>query len=217
MCAQPVSMLCKMMAKPTQRAFDLGLQVVKYMYQHRDRGVKYTKGGNMEPVCYYDASNKADVGDGKCQHGGAVYLAGGPVLWSSKKQRHVGTSASHNEYMALTHAAQQVVWMRQVLGEMGLGDMVSKPTPMMGDNRQANILSREDLVTPGNKYYILDYHFVKERIARGEITTLKVSGEMNLADPLTKSVSLQTMKRLRPAMTGYGANGLPEVPTEPRA
>ena len=110
-----------------------------------------------------------------------------------------------------------MVWMRQVLGEMGLGDMVSKPTPMMGDNRQANILSREDLVTPGNKYYILDYHFVKERIARGEITTLKVSGEMNLADPLTKSVSLQTMKRLRPAMTGYGANGLPEVPTEPRA
>jgi len=143
-------------------------------------------------------------------------MAGGPVMWQSKLQRHVGVSTSHNEYMALAHAAKQIVWLRQLLVEMGFDELVGAPTPLMGDNAQANMLSREDLVTPGNKFYILDYHCVKERILREELVTLKVSGLMNLSDPTTKNVEIPTMKRIRPAMTGYSVEGLPEVPEGPR-
>jgi len=45
---------------------------------------------------------------------------------------------------------------------------ISTSTQLIGDNRAADILSREDMVTPGNRwFYIKMFNFVKERIGLG--------------------------------------------------
>ena len=45
-------------------------------------------------------------------------LAGGPIIWASKKQSCVCVSTSHAEYMAMNHAAKEVMWARDILTEM---------------------------------------------------------------------------------------------------
>ena len=88
----------------------------------------------------------------------------------SKKLKHVGLSSQHNEYMA-TH--QSIVWMRQLLDEMGLSFLNEKLATLLADNKPANILSKEDNITSGNQYIYLPYHFNKEstriRIFRGSV------------------------------------------------
>ena len=53
---------------------------------------------------------------------------GGPIIFASKKLTHVGLSALHNEYMGLSWCNRQTAWLRELLVEMGMADIVSQPT-----------------------------------------------------------------------------------------
>ena len=47
--------------------------------------------------------------------------------------------------MAMNHAAKHMVWMRNLLQDMGLGQYVAEPTVLLGDNKQAGKWGREDI------------------------------------------------------------------------
>ena len=87
---------------------------------------------------------------------------GAAVMEHSKKLKHVGLSSQHNEYMAMACTHQSIVWMRQLLDEMGLSFIIEKPENLLADNKPANILSKEDIITSGNQYTYLPCHFTKE-------------------------------------------------------
>lgn len=109
-----------------------------------------------------DASNKPDPADGKCQFGFVFMWMGAAVLDHSKKLRHIGLSSEHNEYMAMHFAHQALVWFRQLMSELELTALLEVPTIMLADNKPANILSQEDIVSMGNQYIYLPYHYNKE-------------------------------------------------------
>jgi len=96
-----------------------------------------------------------------------------------------------------------------MLAEMGLESMLTKPTPMIGDNRAADILGREDMVTPKNRFYIKHFNFVKERIATGELMTELIGTALNVADLLTKCYDDNTSAALRAWLCGYAEEPLP--------
>ena len=50
-----------------------------------------------------------------------------------------------------------------------LYDMIEAPTTIFGDNDAANNLVKEDMVSAGNKYFFLSYHWVKGLYEEGEI------------------------------------------------
>ena len=210
-----VNLLCRMMSRPTIEAWECGLHVLHYLYGQRHRGIRFRSDGNDVPICYYDSSARGDYADSKSQYGHVVMLFNGPMMWSSKKHTHVGLSSSHNEYMALKHACVDVVWLRQLLKELAFDEMVSSPTVVLGDNDQATRLSREDIVTPGNRYIRADYHFAKECVELGDVCSRRVSTAENISDVLTKPLSRQYISRLRPMLTGYGES-LPAPPPAPR-
>ena len=139
----------------------------------------------------------------------------GPIDWMCKKHRHVGLSASHNEYMALHWAARSVEWIRHLVTEMGFGEWVKDPTPTLGDNDTATQLSNEDMITPGNKYFLPMYYYSKECVSRGAIiSTRRVDTKDNISDLLTKIVTRQDIDRLRGMLTGNTTSFLP-IPAEP--
>ena len=128
---------------------------------------------------------------------------GGPICAISKKLRQVGLSSEHNEYMAMYYAQQQLVWIRQLLTEMGLGLMLTKPTVMFADNNAANTLSREDVVTHGNQYVALSYHFNKEVQEQALSTVHYIKTDDNISDLVSKCVDVAVRKRLQGALSGY--------------
>lgn len=125
------------------------------------------------------------------------------IIAVSKKLAHVGLSAAHNEYMAAHWANRATMWLRDLLCEMGLEDVVSKPTDTYGDNKAANLLCEEDIVTCGNQFMQVPYHFNKEAMQQGVVTMHHVPPAENIADLFTKSVSQQVLERLLPLLLGY--------------
>jgi hypothetical protein len=185
-CRVGVSILCRVMAKPSWKAFYQAMQMIAWIYANRTSGMKFSRGVNTRPVGLVDASNKPDPVDGKCQFGYVIMWMGAPVMDVSKKLRHIGLSSEHNEYMAMHFAHQGLVWFRQLLGELGLDDLLDRPTVMFADNKPANTLSQEDIVSMGNQYMYLPYHYNKEVQEEGFSKVCWVASPDNISDLMTK-------------------------------
>lgn len=201
-CLLGTSMLGRLMAAPTEEAWTAACHMMTYMTQHRTQGIRFTSSGNNAPIAFSDSSNKPDPTDGKCQYGYSVQWQGGPVIACSKKLSHVGLSASHNEWMALHFTNRHVMWLRELLTEMELGEVVEQPTCVKGDNRAANLLCTEDIVTCGNQFLQLPFYFNKEVVESGAVVVSYVPTADNLADLFTKAVSKQVLTRLLPRLIG---------------
>ena len=127
----------------------------------------------------------------------------GPIACASKRAHHVGLSSEHNEYMAMTAVIKIVIWLRQLMEEIGDVFYVKEPTVLFGDNVQANHLSREHFTSTGNQYIYLPYHFNRETTDLGLIQVLWTKSQFNISDLMTKAMSAQKMKPLLPFLLGY--------------
>ena len=82
--------------------------------------ITYSHGGDLAPIGFVDADYVGDI-DTHCSTSGYIFImAGGPVSWSSKRQVTVALSTTEAEYMSLTQAAQQSLWMYSFMSEVGL-------------------------------------------------------------------------------------------------
>ena len=64
--AYGMAQLCKLMATPTDLAWDAALHLLKYLLQHKSRGIVFSE-TTEDPLAFVDASNKDDPVDGKTQ------------------------------------------------------------------------------------------------------------------------------------------------------
>lgn len=172
-----------------------------YMFQHKDEGIRFTETGwGVRAHC--DASNDPDPTDGKCRYGFTI-LWGGPVITKSSKLTHVGMNSTYNEYMALTHCIKHLVWLRKLMVECKLEHIVEKAIPVLADNVQANTLCHEDIVTKGNMYFNVSYHYNKERVLAGDVYICYVNTHSNIADPLSKGLGPIKEEGFRLPLCGY--------------
>jgi len=213
-CAYGVQHLCKKMSAPSQESFEAALHMVKYMFKARHQGIRLTRVDNPRIRAYYDASHKADPTDkGRCQGAYIIYLGESPIEWRSWRLPHVGQSRSHDEYMALAECCRTVVWLRQLLCEMGLGEWAKDASIVLGDNDNATRLAREDIVTIANRFYHKDLHYSKEQFEASTVCTRRIDGASNPSDGGTKALDRITFERHIGWVKGYAA--LPPDPTRP--
>ena len=79
--------------------------------------------------------------DTHCSTGGYVFkMSGAAVSWSSKLQSSPALSLTEAEYMATTCAAQEAIWLHQLLEQ--LGHQQTQPTTFLGDNQGAIALTK---------------------------------------------------------------------------
>ena len=71
--------------------------------------------------------------DQRSTTGWVFSLGSGADAWSSKKQDVIALSSTEAEYIAVTSAACQDVWLQRLLGDMGVEQ--TSPTPMFCDNK----------------------------------------------------------------------------------
>jgi hypothetical protein len=132
-------------------------------------------------------------------------LANGPVVFHSKKMPLVGLSAAQNEYCGMSIANRAIAWLLDLLEEIGFLEsmMGGEPVQLFGDNKAANLLTLEDIITAGNQHIAVHYHWSKEmqRLGRSNINFVRSAD--NIADLFTKSTSRQVLERLLAKVLGY--------------
>jgi hypothetical protein len=206
-----LTQLCRVMHMPSEVAWEQALQCLHYLYDHRTDGITFRSDGDPDPKTYYDSGHNQDRLDYKNQYGFVVMMYGGPVIWQSKKHNHCGGSAAEDEYMTLGHAARQVMWLRNLLKEMGDMDEDAPASILLGDNRQADKWGQEDIITDGNRFIGREYMKVRDWVRDGQIEPRWIGTKSNLSDIFTKDVPAQILEELGPMVCGM----MPEPPLPP--
>ena len=134
-------------------------------------------------VAYADA-NYAPAGDRKSQSGALFKLNGSTIGWISKKQKTVSTSTTEAEYIALSTATNEVLWLQGLLSEMGVG--VTLPTVIFEDNQPALAIATNQRNPGLAKHLDIKYHAVCDYHQKGYIKVTDIRSKAQLADGLTK-------------------------------
>ena len=108
-------------------------------------GMKHLKlvlGGNMTVTGFSD-TNWTSQHHCHSISGFAYFVGLGTVSWSAKKQPIITLSSTEAEYVALTHATKDIIWIHKILNEISFLHSVSLPTTLYCDNQVAIHLSKD--------------------------------------------------------------------------
>ena len=87
-------------------------RILRYLKKTINLGLKYEKLESSTLVGYSEADWAGDLDDRHSTSGNLFLLSGVPVSWLSKKQSTVALSTAEAEYMSLSGATQEAVWLR---------------------------------------------------------------------------------------------------------
>lgn len=164
-------------------------RIFRYLQGTKDLKLIYTKDGNQNITGYCDADWASDVYDRKSCTGYVFMLQGGAICWRSHKQQTVALSTAEAEYMAMSSAAQEALYLRQLHDE--LGQRQNNPVIIHCDNQSAIKLSMNDGYLPRSKHIDIRYHFLKDHVNNRLVNFCYVKGENMIADNLTKGTTAE--------------------------
>ena len=118
---------------------------------------------------------------------------GGAISWNSRRQTTVALSNTEAEYLSLSAAAQEALWLRRLAQELQIMQL-NQPLLIFCDNKGAIDLSQHSRFSGRTKHINVRHHFVKEKIDNHEIKVEFLASTHMLADSLTKAAKSPKLK-----------------------
>ena len=186
-----VGILAQFVQNPGKVHWDALMRVIAYLNTTKDYWLTFGQGTNQ-----LEGYSDADWASQTHRHSisGYVFRMGdGAVTWSSKKQAIVALSSTEAEYVAQTHAAKELIWLRTILGE--LNSPFEEPTTLNCDNQGAIALAKDNKFHARTKHIDIRYHFICEAVVDGSINMQYIPTNDNIADIFTKPLAKAKFER----------------------
>ena len=188
-----VNQVCQYMHKPTATHLAAAKRILRYLQGTLHLGIRF-QSGSPTLTAFTDSDWAGDPYDRRSTTGITVFLGNNPITWVSKKQHTVSRSSTEAEYRALATGVAELAWLRQVLCDLGI--FLPSAPAIWCDNTSAIALASNLVFHSRTKHIEVDYHFVRERVVRGDLHLHFISTEDQLADLFTKPLSTPRFLKL---------------------
>ena len=190
-----IGSLARFNSKPTKEHWVALKRVLRYLKGTKDLGILYSKAEKDSCIGYTDADWAGDQDDRRSISGYVFLLSGGAISWKSQKQRCVALSTAEAEYVAMSTATQEAIWLRQLIAEI----TSSEETPILvyEDNQSAIAIARNPQFHGRTKHIDIRHHYVREEISKGTVTIQYCPSCDMAADILTKGLGSDSFSKLR--------------------
>ena len=98
-----------------------------------------------------------------------MFVGGNLVSWKSKKLNVVSRSSAESEYRAITQSVCEIMWLHQLLMEVGIETSVSEK--LWYDNQATLHIASNPVFHERTKHIKIDCHFIREKIQLNLIST----------------------------------------------
>jgi hypothetical protein len=190
-----VNKVCQFLHAPTDTHWAAVKRILRYLKGCTKLGLKIVKNSSLLVSAFSDADWAGCLDDRRSTGGYAVFLGMNLVSWSARKQPTVSRSSTEAEYKAVANATAEVMWIQTLLLEIGI------PSPrqarMWCDNLGAKYLATNPVFHGRVKHIEIDYHFVRERVAKGLLQIDYVPTGDQVADGFTKPLSVRALENFK--------------------
>ena len=102
--------------------WDALLRCLSYLDKTRDMPLVLTKSGSTRLEAYVDSDWNGNVDEHKSTTGYIIFLGDAPISWCSQMQGASARSVCESEYIALSHCAQELVYLQMFAKSLRLPD-----------------------------------------------------------------------------------------------
>ncbi|XP_027351111.1 uncharacterized protein LOC113862195 [Abrus precatorius] len=181
-----VQQVCLYMHDPRVDHMQALKRVIQYLQGTLDLGLHLNSSSTSSLVSYTDADWGGCPNTRRSTSGYCVFLGDNLVSWSSKRQSTLSRSSAEAEYRGVANVVSESCWLRNLLLELHC--LVTKATIVYCDNISGIYLSGNPMQHRRTKYIEMDIHFVREKVARGQVRVLHVPSRYQIANIFTKGL-----------------------------
>ena len=93
------------------------------------------------------------------------------------------------EYIAASKAANEGVWVKEFISDLGVIPSASGPMKIFYDNTGAIALAKESRFHKRTKHIKRCFNSIRDQVKEGDIEISKIHTDQNVAAPLTRPLS----------------------------
>jgi hypothetical protein len=109
-----------------------------------------------------------------------------------------GVTSAEAEYRAVAHAVAECCWICQLLQELHVS--LTSTTVVYCDNVSAVYMTANPVHHRRTKHIEIDIHFVREKVALGQVRVLRVPSAHQFADIMNKGLPVQLFTEFRSSL-----------------
>ena len=193
-----VSEVSRYLENPGSMHWNVVKSMLRYLKGTKDYGLMFRKIGHLNLVGYCDSSWSDDVDNSRSTGGYVFYLGGTAISWKTKEQTCVAMSSAEAEYIALSEASKEALYLMKMVQDMHLE--LKLPIVIYEDNQSCIALVKRGTNGPKSKHIRRRYHFVRELVKEGLLEVIYKPTEEMIADALTKSLGKEKLSGFRKKM-----------------
>lgn len=197
-------------------------RVARYLRKTQDKGLSMKVDKRKGIECFVDADfagafdkeKPTNPRDCMSRTGYLIKFANCPIIWSSKLQTMIALSTTEAEYMALSSAMREVIFLMNLLEELrknGVELLDKQPLikcNVFEDNVGAIELAKLPKLRPRTKHIAIQYHHFREWTTRmgdqePRVLVQHIKTEYQQADMLTKPLPRVQFQKLRELACGW--------------
>lgn len=176
-----MAILAQRTSCPTQEDWDELKRVVKYLKGTIDLVLKLGDLKDNNPLVGYADANWAENRTDRS--------------WSCRKQTCVSLSSTEAEFIALSEACREAIWLRKLLEDFE--QPLDEPTLINEDNQSCLALITQEGFSNRSKHIDTRHNFIRDNVQKGIITCRYCPTEEMLADICTKALGATKIAHLR--------------------
>ena len=180
------SLLSSFVNEPSEVHMGTAKRVLRYLRGTTDYGVQFQPCSDVKLIAYSD-SDWAGLADDIKSISGYTFTLGSRVFsWISKKQDTVAQSTAEAEYIAVSTAVNQALWLRKIFQDMGQKQV--ETTQVNVDNKSAIAITKNPVCHSKIKHMKVKFHAIRDAEQDKEVKMVYCQLEYQLADIFTKAL-----------------------------
>ena len=189
--AYAMSCLSKYMSNPGMPHWKALQWLLKYLISSMKFGLTFSKcSEGVKLVGYVDSNYANDRDNGKSTTSYVFTFCGSCISWKSQLQPIVALSTTESEYIALTEAFKEAMWLKGLVSEIGF---LKQDVVVFSDSQSAIHLCKNPVFHDRTKHINVRFHFIRDIVEKGIIKLAKVASQFNPADMGTKCLPVEKL------------------------
>ncbi|MBW0483659.1 hypothetical protein O181_023374 [Austropuccinia psidii MF-1] len=164
--------------------------LIGYLRKTNNVSLKISENEESNSLKFYVDANWGGEGN-RSTHGFIILHGGNPIAWQSKRKATVASSTAQAEYIALSFAAKECIWLYNMCHEL-----LNNFCPLLlSKNRMAIGIANDTVSRKQTQNMIGEFNLINELINSKKIKLAWINTHDQMADIMTKILGQLNVKK----------------------